>query len=85
MQCPSGCAASTIYVLNIGLGRSSTSVSESEFEKLDLKIVSWYQLTLLAVVCKLENFVQKNNRPLQVELENGRFCLKNIFQSLKAL
>ena len=47
--------------------------------------MSWYQLAPLATVCKLENFAQKNNRPLQVELENGRFCLKNDFQSWKAL
>ena len=29
---------------------------ESEFEKSDSKIVSWYQLTLLAAVYNLKNF-----------------------------
>jgi hypothetical protein len=36
------------------------------------KIVSWYQLALLAAIANSKIFVQKNNRPLQVELENGR-------------
>ena len=36
------------FVLNIGFGRSPTSVFEVGFVKLDSKIVSWYQLPLLA-------------------------------------
>ena len=48
-----------IYVLNIGFGRSSTSVFESEFEESDSKIVSWYQLTLLAAVYDIENFLRR--------------------------
>ena len=46
---------------------------EAEFEKSDSKIASWYQLALLAAVANAKIFVQKNNRQLQGELENGRF------------
>ena len=60
------------FVLNIGFGRSPTSVFEFGFVKSDSKIASWYQLALLAAVANSKIFVQKNNRPLQVELENGR-------------
>ena len=60
------------FVRNIGFGRSPTSAFEVGFVKSDLKIVSWYQLALLAAVANSKIFVQKNNRPLQVELENGR-------------
>ena len=45
---------------------------EAGFVKSDSKIASWYQLALLAAVANSKIFVQKNNRPLQVELENGR-------------
>jgi hypothetical protein len=37
------------FVLNIGFGRSPTSVFEAGFVKSDSKIASWYQLALLAV------------------------------------
>ena len=60
------------FVLNVGFGRSPTSIFEVGFEKSDSKIVSWYQLALLAAVANAKNPEQKNNRPLQVELENGR-------------
>ena len=60
------------FVLNIGFGRSPTSIFEVGFEKSDSKIASWYQLALLAAVANAKIFVQKNNRPLQVELENRR-------------
>ena len=60
------------FVLNVGFGRSPTSIFEVGFEKSDSKIASWYQLALLAAVANAKIFVQKNNRPLQVELENGR-------------
>ena len=36
------------------------------------KIASWYQLALLAADANTKFSEQKNNRPLQVELENGR-------------
>ena len=65
-------AVGTVYVLNIGFWRSPTSVFEVGFEKSDSKLVSWHQLALLAAVANSKIFVQKNNRPLQVELENGR-------------
>ena len=68
------------FVLNIGFGRSPTSIFEVGFEKSDSKIASWYQLALLAAVANAKIFVQKNNRPLQVELENGRSQLQNVFQ-----
>ena len=45
---------------------------EFGFEKSNSKIASWYQLALLAAVANAKIFVQKNNRPLQVELENRR-------------
>ena len=38
------------FVLNIGFGRSPTSVFEVGFEKADSKIASWYQLALLATI-----------------------------------
>ena len=59
-------------MLNIGFGQSPTSIFEVGFEKSDSKLVSWYQLALLAAVANSKIFVQKKNRPLQVELENGR-------------
>ena len=59
------------FVLNVGFGRSPTSVFEFGFVKSDSKIASWYRLALLAAVANSKIFVQKNNRPLQVELENG--------------
>ena len=68
------------FVLNVGFGRSPTSIFEVGFEKSDSKIASWYQLALLAAVANAKIFVQKNNRPLQVELENGRSQLQNVFQ-----
>ena len=69
-------------MLNIGFGRSPTIVFE--VGKSDSKIVSWYQLALLAAVANSKIFVQKNNRPLQVELENGRSELQNDFQIWRA-
>ena len=72
------------FVLNIGFGRSPTSVFEVGFEKSDSKLVSWHQLALLAAVANSKIFVQKNNRPLQVELENGRSRLQNDFQIWEA-
>ena len=65
-------AVGTVYVLNIGFWRSPTIVFEVGFVKSDSKIVSWYQLALLTAVANAKIFVQKNNRPLQVELENGQ-------------
>ena len=43
-----------------------------DLKKSDSKIARWYQLALLAAVAKAKIFVQKNNRPLQVELESRR-------------
>ena len=77
-------AVGTVYVLNIGFWRSPTIVFEVGFVKSDLKIVSWYQLALLAAVANSKIFLQKNNRPLQVELENGRSRLQNDFQIWEA-
>ena len=77
-------AVGTVYVLNIGFWRSSTSVFEVGFVKNQIqKIASWYQLALFAAVANSKIFVQKNNRPLQVELENGRSRLQNDFQILE--
>ena len=67
-------------MLNIGFGRSPTSVFEVVFVKSDSKIARWYRLALVAAVTNAKIFVQKNNRPLQVELENGRSRLQNVFQ-----
>ena len=71
-------------MLNIGFGRRSTSIFEVGFEKSDSKLARWYRLALLAAVANSKIFVQKNNRPLQVELENGRFDLQNDFHVLEA-
>ena len=78
-------AVGTVYVLNIGFWRSPTIVFEVGFVKSDSKIVSWYQLALHAAVANSKIFVQKNNRPLQVELENGRSRLQNDFQILESM
>ena len=43
------------FVLNIGFGRSPTIVFEVGFEKFDSKLVSWYQLALLAVDANAKN------------------------------
>ena len=77
-------AVGTVYVLNIGFWRSPTIVFEVGFEKSDSKLVSWHQLALLAAVANSKIFLQKNNRPLQVELENGRSRLQNDFQIWEA-
>ena len=58
------------FVLNIGFGRSPTSIFEVGFEKSDSKIARWYRLALLAAAANAKIFVQKNNRQLQVELES---------------
>ena len=71
---------SAIFLLNIGFGRSPTSTFEVGFVKSNSKIARWYRLALLAAVANSKIFVQKNNRPLQVELENGRSDLQNDFQ-----
>lgn len=78
-------AVGTVYALNIGFWRSPTIVFEVGFVESDSKIVSWYQLALLAAVANSKIFVQKNNRPLQVELENGRSRLQNDFQILESM
>ena len=43
------------------------------------------RLFRLAAVANSKTFVQKNNRPLQVELENGRSRLQNDFQILESM
>ena len=58
------------FVLNVGFGRSPTSIFEVGFKKSDSKIAKWYRLALLAAVANAKIFVQKNNRQLQVELES---------------
>ncbi|WP_197036961.1 hypothetical protein [Faecalibacterium prausnitzii] len=71
-------------MLNIGFWRSPTSVFEFGLKKSDSKIARRYQLALFAAVANSKIFVQKNNRPLQVELENGRSDLQNDFQIWEA-
>ena len=44
------------YVLNIGFWRSPTIVFEVGFVKSDSKIVSWYQLALLAATANAKTF-----------------------------
>ena len=56
-----------------------------DLKKSDSKIARWYRLALLAAVANAKIFVQKNNRPLQVELENGRSDLQNDFQILESM
>ena len=46
----------TVYVLNIGFWRSPTIVFEVGFVKSDSKIVSWYQLALLAATANAKTF-----------------------------
>ena len=77
-------AVGTVYVLNIGFWRSPTIVFEVGFVKSDSKIVSWYQLALLAAIANSKTSWAKNNRPHQVKLENGRSWSQNDFQIWKA-
>ena len=48
------------FVLNIGFGRSPTSVFEFRFVKSDSKIAIWYQLALLATIV----LVLKGSQPV---------------------
>ena len=77
-------AVGTVYVLNIGFGRSPTSAFEAGFVKSDSKIASWYQLALPAADANAKTSWAKNNRQLQVELESWRSWLENNFQIWKA-
>ena len=72
------------FVLNIGFGRSPTSVFEVGFVKSDSKTCELVPNRPACCDCKCENFLRKNNRPLQVELENGRSDLQNDFHVLEA-
>jgi len=72
-------------VLNIGFGRSPTSVFEvgfvkNRFKKLRVGTNSpcLWRLQMRKI------FLAENNRPLQVELENGRSDLQNDFQIWEA-
>ena len=38
------------FVLNVGFGRSPTSVLKSDLKNLIQKIASWYQLALFATI-----------------------------------
>ena len=49
-------AVGTVYALNIGFWRSPTIVFEVGFVKSDSKIVSWYQLALLAATANAKTF-----------------------------
>ena len=66
-----------------GLGEVQQVFLNLDLKKSDSKIARWYQLALLTAVANSKIFVQKNNRPLQVELENGRSQLQNDFQIWK--
>jgi hypothetical protein len=72
-------------VLNIGFGRSPTSVFEVGFVKNRFKKlrVGTNSPCLLRMQTQKPP-EQKNNRPLQVELENGRSDLQNDFQIWEA-
>ena len=78
-------AVGTVYVLNIGFWRSPTIVFEVGFVKSDSKIVSWYQLALLAAIANSKTSWAKNNRPHQVKLENGRSWSQNDFRILESM
>ena len=77
-------AVGTVYVLNIGFWRSPTIVFEVGFVKSDSKTCELVPNRPACCDCKCENFLRKNNRPLQVELENGRIDLQNDFHVLEA-
>ena len=73
------------FVLNIGFGRSPTSIFEVGFEKSDSKKLRVGTNLPCLLRLQMQKFPeQKNNRPLQVELENGRSQLQNDFQIWKA-
>ena len=76
--------ASAILCGISGLGEVQQVFLNLDLKKSDSKIARWYRITLLAAVANAKIFVQKNNRPLQVELENGRARLQSDFQIWKA-
>ena len=75
------------FVLNIGFGRSPTSIFEVGFEKSDSKIARWYRLALLATTMKplnalprFENHFAIETVRFQVQLEaDGYFSVQEIF------
>lgn len=75
-----------IFALNIGFGRSPTSVFEVGFVKNRFKKlrVGTNSPCLLRMQTQKPPEQKKNNRPLQVELENGRSDLQNDFQIWEA-
>ena len=67
------------FVLNIGFGRSPTSVFEVGFEKSDSKLVSWYQLALLAAVANLKILCRKITVRFKLNLKTDGLIYKMIF------
>ena len=55
------------FVLNVGFGRSPTSVFEFGFVKSDSKIASWYRLALLATTMKPLNALPKFEKHFAIE------------------
>ena len=69
-----------ILGLNIGFGRSPTSVFEFGLKKSDSKIARWYRLALLAAVANAKIFVQKITASFKMNLKaDGPDC-KIIFK-----
>ena len=67
-----------------GFGEAQQVFLKSDLKNLIQKIASWYQLALLATIANAKISWTENNRPLQVELENGRSWLQNDFQIWEA-
>ena len=84
IQRPLRCGTSTFLCWISGLGEAQQVFWSWICKKSGSKLARWYRLALLAAVANSKIFVQKNNRPLQVELENGRSWLQNDFQIWKA-
>ena len=59
------------FVLNVGFGRSPTSIFEVEFEKSDSKIASWYQLAIFE-----SDFSNSTSKILVGLLPNPTFSTK---------
>ena len=68
------------FVLNVGFGRSPTSVFEVGFEKPDSKLVSGYQLALLAAVANAKNPEQKITVRFKLNLKTDGPDYKMIFK-----
>ena len=68
------------FVLNIGFGRSPTSIFEVGFEKSDSKIARWYRLALLAAVANSKILRRKITARFKLNLKADGLDCKMFFK-----